>query len=139
MEIRNARYNAVGTIDCEVEHPVHGWIPFTASPDDAEQHGRDIFAQVSATADPYVDPGPQAAPVPQTVSAFQAFQALADFDLLDVAEAAIAQADAKSQRAFHKATEFRRTSPTVLAIATALGITETELDDLFRHAADIEA
>jgi len=34
-------------IDCEIEHPQYGLIPFTASPDDVEQHGRDIFAQLS--------------------------------------------------------------------------------------------
>lgn len=34
-------------IDCEIEHPHYGWIPFTASHDDVEQHGREIFAQLS--------------------------------------------------------------------------------------------
>lgn len=40
----NAEHTA---IDCEIEHPQYGWIPFTASPDDVEQHGREIFAQLS--------------------------------------------------------------------------------------------
>lgn len=31
-------------INCEVEHPDYGWIPFTASPNDPERHGRNIFA-----------------------------------------------------------------------------------------------
>lgn len=73
------------------------------------------------------------------VSAFQAFEALDVFGYLDAAEAAIAEADKKSQRAFHKATEFRRDSPTVLAIAASLGISELQLDALFRYAATIEA
>lgn len=73
------------------------------------------------------------------VSAFQALQALDDFNYLDAAEAAIAQADAKSQRAFNKATEFRRNSPTVQAIADTVGISESQLDELFRHAKTIEA
>lgn len=34
-------------IDCEIEHPEYGWIPFTASPNDSEQHGRDIFSALS--------------------------------------------------------------------------------------------
>ena len=29
----------------EIEHPVYGWIPFTASPNDSEQHGRDLYTQ----------------------------------------------------------------------------------------------
>lgn len=34
-------------IDCEIEHSKYGWIPFTASPNDTEQHGRDIFSVLS--------------------------------------------------------------------------------------------
>lgn len=34
-------------IDCEIEHPKYGWIPFTASPIDTEQHGREIFAALA--------------------------------------------------------------------------------------------
>lgn len=43
MNTRNAKYNAYGTIDCEIDHPKFGWIPFTASPDDCEQRGKDIY------------------------------------------------------------------------------------------------
>lgn len=42
--IRNAHRNADGVgIDCEVNHPVFGWIPFTARPDDPEDYGRAIY------------------------------------------------------------------------------------------------
>lgn len=34
MNYQNPRYNALGTIDCEIEHPVLGWIPTTLSPED---------------------------------------------------------------------------------------------------------
>ena len=34
MDIRNPQYNAFGTIDCEVNHPTLGWIPFTATSED---------------------------------------------------------------------------------------------------------
>lgn len=58
MDIRNAKYNEHGTIDCEIEHPVHGWIPFTADPDDSEQHGKDIHAALveAGGIDAYVAP-----------------------------------------------------------------------------------
>lgn len=46
MNIRNVKFNVHGTIDCEFEHDVFGWIPFTATPDDPEQHGRDIHAAI---------------------------------------------------------------------------------------------
>ena len=45
MQVKNLKYNATGTVDCEIEHPQYGWIPFTASPDDSEQFGRNVYAQ----------------------------------------------------------------------------------------------
>ena len=44
MNIRNPIFTADGRIDCEIEHLIYGWIPFTADPNDIEQHGRDIYA-----------------------------------------------------------------------------------------------
>lgn len=37
-----------GRIDLEIEHPHYGWIPFTADPNDVEDHGRAIWAEVDA-------------------------------------------------------------------------------------------
>jgi hypothetical protein len=51
-------FNSDGSIDMEIEHPVHGLIPFTASPDDPEEHGRLLFADAQASAAPYVAPLP---------------------------------------------------------------------------------
>lgn len=34
MQWRNPTRNAFGTIDVEINHPVYGWIPFTADPAD---------------------------------------------------------------------------------------------------------
>lgn len=58
MQHRNARYTEDGRINVEIEHPQFGWIPFTASPDDVEQHGREIFALLdqSGTVAPYEPP-----------------------------------------------------------------------------------
>ena len=58
MNYTNPAFNANGTIDMEVDHPVYGLIPFTASPDDPEEHGRLLFADAQATAAPYVSPPP---------------------------------------------------------------------------------
>lgn len=44
LNYRNPVRIDVHTIDCEIEHPTHGWVPFTARDDDVEQHGRDMFA-----------------------------------------------------------------------------------------------
>src|SRR5699024_8431351 len=62
INARNPVYmNADGTmIDVEYEHPEYGWIPFTATADDIEQLGRDIYAAAMAGAygeiAPYVGP-----------------------------------------------------------------------------------
>jgi hypothetical protein len=34
MNFRNAKYIKNGWIDCEIEHPKFGWIPFTCDPND---------------------------------------------------------------------------------------------------------
>ena len=41
-------YTARGDIDMLVEHPIFGVIPFTASPDDPEDYGRDLFTRAKA-------------------------------------------------------------------------------------------
>jgi len=76
MDVRNAAYNQYGTIDCEINHPVFGWIPFTASPDDVEAHGAAIFAELTASGAvaayvPVDVPAPPP-PAPPTLSELQA-------------------------------------------------------------------
>lgn len=60
MKVKNLSYNSVGTVDLEIEHPEYGWIPFTASPDDSEDNGRNIYAKAIAgdfgAISPYVSP-----------------------------------------------------------------------------------
>lgn len=34
MDWRNAAFNSAGSIDCEINHPSFGWIPFTVDPSD---------------------------------------------------------------------------------------------------------
>lgn len=53
MEFRNAAFTANGYIDMEISHPVYGWIPFTASPDDVEPLGPELFAAAQDSAVPY--------------------------------------------------------------------------------------
>lgn len=36
MNYRNARYIDATRIDCEIEHPVYGWIPYTLDPSDTD-------------------------------------------------------------------------------------------------------
>jgi len=66
MQIRNPIYTATGNIDCEIEHPQFGWIPFTASKDDPEEHGRLIYAAALE-----IGPGPYV-PAPPDLATFTA-------------------------------------------------------------------
>ena len=71
MEFRNAVKTADGRVDCEINHPVYGWIPFTADPNDPESLGRAVFDVANPVADEAVANTAQAeTPVPQSVSRF---------------------------------------------------------------------
>lgn len=64
MDFRNPKLNAFGGIDMEVNHPVHGWIPFTADPTGGDDLQAEVYAAAlpgAAPADPI--PGPTGADV----------------------------------------------------------------------------
>jgi len=74
-----------------------------------------------------------------TVSRFQAMAALLNAGLLSQVNAALADAGPLAQLAWAEATEFRRNSTTISGLASGLGLTDTQVDDLFRAAALITA
>lgn len=70
---------------------------------------------------------------------FQGRMALADAGLLSAVETAIAAADEKTKVAWEYALEWKRSSPMIAALSTALNMTDTQIDDLFKAAAQISA
>ena len=149
-EVRNAVLLPDGRIDCEVLHPRFGWIPYTANANDPDANGRAIFAAAlqSGPADYIAPPPPAAITEAQALSAeraamvcsrFQAKAALLAAGMLDDVEAVMATADPLARMAWADATEFRRNSPTIAALAIIAGLTETQVDDLFRVAITITA
>lgn len=74
-----------------------------------------------------------------TVSRFQAIAVLLNAGLLSQVNAALADAGPLAQLAWAEATEFRRNSPTIAGLSAGLGLTDTQVDDLFRAAALIIA
>lgn len=61
MQVRSLKYTSLPNIVVmEIDHPTYGWIPFSASPNDSEQLGRDLYAQAIAgtlgAVTPYVKP-----------------------------------------------------------------------------------
>ncbi len=79
--------------------------------------------------------------VPQTVSRFQARAALYQAGLFDQVETLMQNSETPmlARLAWQDAQEFKRQSPTVLAMASALGLTDEQIDELFITAAVIEA
>lgn len=79
-------------------------------------------------------PPPQA---PRTVSRMQAKLALNAAGLLDDVEAAVAAASRSVQIYWAEVSEIHRDHPILLEMTSAMGWTETQLDDLFLAAAAI--
>lgn len=146
MEFKNAQYNKFGTIDCDINHPVYGWVPFTASPDDVEPLGAEIHqaALDAGGVAAYVEPPPPTAEElrpSMVVSRFQARVALHNAGMLADVQVLMGDpaTDPVAVIAWQDAQEFRRLSPTIVAMGAALGWTETQLDELFVAAALIDA
>jgi hypothetical protein len=84
MEYRKPIFTASGAIDCEINHPVYGWIPFTADPNDIEPIGAEVFNAAKDSAAPYAAPPDPPPPTPEELTAIAeahrqaAFQAEAD-------------------------------------------------------------
>lgn len=86
----------------------------------------------------YPEPQPPPAPVPPIVSRAQGRTALNLAGLFETVEAAVYAPGADPQlRIAYEANEWHRASPTLLALAAGLGLTEEQVDDLFRTAAEV--
>lgn len=139
--IRNPKYSSPDNslIDVEYEHPEYGWIPFTATPDDEEQHGRDIYAAAVAgeygPIAPYVEPDPEPPHVPQQVTRRQGRLALLEVGKLVAVESAVESAGMAAQIEY-EADTWERSNAFLQAMWAQLGGTESELDDLFILASE---
>ena len=66
MEYRNAKHIANGLIDCEINHPDHGWIPFTCDPADTGALFDVVALYDAMAADPETAPYVYVPPAPLT-------------------------------------------------------------------------
>lgn len=136
MEYRNACFIEDGRINCEINHPQYGWIPFTADPND-QGASFDVAALHAAMAadpntGPYVPPPPI---VPYWVTPRQVRLILLQQGLLANVEALIAQQDEATKIAWEYASEFRRDDPLLTNLAQQLNLTDQQIDDFFIAAA----
>lgn len=96
-------------------------------------------ATITVLVDPNAPPpGPV---IPQSVTAFQAKAALLHADFLDDVEAMMDAPETPRivKLAWSEALTFERQSPTVVAMGSALGLTDSELDALFVAGSQITA
>lgn len=84
MNYRSAKILIDGRIDCEIEHPAYGWIPFTADPADTGAQFDVASLHAQMLADP--DTAPYAPPTAEEIAAAQeaarAFMSLSFAQLL---------------------------------------------------------
>ena len=147
MNARNPQYNANGSIDLEINHPKLGWILFTASSNDTEQFGKDIynlaiageFGEIAEFVE-VVLPDPPVL-IPSRVSMRQARLALLSAGLLSQVNAAIDALPSPDKEAaqiqWEYSQEVNRNEPLVTHLANALNLTEAQLDDLFLKASTL--
>jgi hypothetical protein len=109
-----------------------------ADPANTDYHQYLAWLAEGNTPEPYIAPPP---PIPQTVTRFQALATLAAGGYLDVVHTYIDALPRSNitRLAFENAGDWERTSPTVNALAAMLGLTDTQVDELFVAAAQVSA
>lgn len=148
MNFRNAQFTASGTIDCEIDHPHFGWIPFTADPNDVEPIGAEVFDAAKGSAAPY---DPPVVPEPDPVAILAAERARMKCTRLQgrlvLGEATCAAIDAIAvdpatpwamRQTIENAIEWSRTSQAMTELGYLLGYTDSQMDDLFRLAMTVD-
>ena len=140
MQIKNVKTpqwsNAEHTLlDVTLETDVFGEIPFSASPDDVEAYGREIFADaVAGKFGVIAEYVPPAVPVgvPQEISKAQGIATLMENGYWPAVNTYFTtQASPETLTLFNAVTVFNRTSPLLLQVQALLGISDEEVDQMF--------
>ena len=135
--IRAPIYNKSGGIDCEINHPRLGWIPFTARADDPEPNGVEIYkATLSAGPAAYIPSTPDEMRATMQCTPAQMRLALHRAGLLATVQA-IADSDPEASIVWEYATVILRNSPFIDTLKSQSGMTDAEIDALFIAAAAI--
>lgn len=85
----------------------------------------------------FTPPTPPPVPIPQSVTPLQARKAINAAGLRSSIEAAVAASGQDAQDAWEYATVIERNNSIIASMAAGLGLTSTQIDDLFRTAATL--
>ncbi|MDY0071812.1 MAG: hypothetical protein RBR77_04100 [Thauera sp.] len=134
MNLSNYRYNRLGGIDADRELESGEIVPYTLTSEEIA-----TLPEGTVVA-PYVEP---TAPVPEYVSRAQGKAALIQAGLWQAVVDAVSDIEGDTERllaetALYDTTEWRRDSPFLIQMATSLGLSDEQLDGLFRLAKTIE-
>ena len=153
MRALNPRYLADGRIDAEIEHPAHGWIPYTAAPATGDEEMEAIWQVLKARPDvqPY-DPGSEIEDRRSGawISRTKFCLALKRAGILSPADALIAAKgdwpdtfnaaltalpgridQDEAQIVWAAVAEVHRMDPVLLAVQAHLSLTDAQVDALF--------
>lgn len=152
MEYRNAKVLANGWIDCELNHPDFGWIPFTADPNDAGTQFDVAELHQTMLNDPKTEPWdgkPMPRFVPQEITRSQCAMQLFTLGMISGEEAiamtqtgvppAAVQSYLNTLPATDKvkatigfaAASYHRDNPVLLALMEANDLDSDQIDDFF--------
>jgi len=143
MEFRNPAYNEHGTIDCEINHHDYGWIPHTIP---ADENPELQAMAVEANPTPYVAPPAQTQEqalaqerLTMTCTPMQGILALGETQWGVILTYRDTQATWAEKVIVDGAQTWVRNSQNIAFFQYLLGLTDTQVDDLFRLAATLEA
>ena len=133
-------------VNATVTHSEFGEIPFSASPNDVEEHGREIFANL--VAGKFGEIAEYVAPVvpvvvPQEISKAQGIVVMSEVPVgdsnlwLTVKAYFDTEADEISRDLFKAVTVFNRQSPMLNALKDRFGLDDAALDLLFIEGAQV--
>ena len=144
IEFRNPVFNAQGTVDLEINHATEGWIPFTASPDDVEEHSRAIYArairgEVALYSPP---PGPTPDELREAMKPLNPAQIRLALDEIGITEAMVEAhlaGDTKALIEWRTRPSYRRLHPLVVRLSEPdkFDLPAEQVDTLWLWAAEL--
>lgn len=146
MEFRNAKFTGDGRIDIEVNHPVYGWIPYTADASDSDETCRDLHAKAmeSGNVAPHEPPSAEdARSAMPSLTARQLRLGLIANGIMPSQVQSVLEAmpEGPSRESalveWEYASSFERTHPLIASVSAGLSLTDEQVDAMWMKAVSL--